>query len=219
MTVRVRVAPSPTGNLHVGTARAALFNWLYARHCDGTFIVRIDDTDRARSTAEFEENILDSLRWLGLDWDEGVDVGGPHGEYRQSTRFDRYHAVALALVEEGYAYHERVEHVEDHRSAAEGVQDLGNGGAHPGPLARGQDDCRQRSVRHPFLQSPDDLRGVRVGSGARFRTSTWDSKGPRAAVTPPPTSPSTLAFERPRSVSRCDGRTGRRVPSAPSWVR
>ncbi len=106
MTVRVRVAPSPTGNLHVGTARAALFNWLYARHCDGTFIVRIDDTDRARSTAEFEENILDSLRWLGLDWDEGVDVGGPHGEYRQSTRFDRYHAVALALVEEGYAYHD-----------------------------------------------------------------------------------------------------------------
>ena len=75
MTVRVRIAPSPTGHLHVGTARAALFNWLFARHHGGTFIVRIDDTDRERSTAEFEEDILDSLRWLGLDWDEGVGVG------------------------------------------------------------------------------------------------------------------------------------------------
>lgn len=106
MTVRVRVAPSPTGNLHVGTARAALFNWLYARHCGGAFIVRIDDTDRARSTPEFEANILDSLQWLGLDWDEGVVVGGPHGEYRQSARFDRYRTVAESLVERGLAYYD-----------------------------------------------------------------------------------------------------------------
>ncbi|MFP3913965.1 MAG: glutamate--tRNA ligase [Actinomycetota bacterium] len=104
MTVRVRVAPSPTGNLHVGTARAALYNWLYARHTGGAFIVRIDDTDTARSTAEFETNILDSLRWLGLDWDEGVEVGGPHGDYRQSSRFERYAQVARHLVEAGHAY-------------------------------------------------------------------------------------------------------------------
>ena len=99
MSVRLRVAPSPTGSLHVGTARAALFNWLFARHMDGVFIVRIDDTDRERSTSEFEEDILDSLRWLGLDWDEGVSVGGPHGTYRQSDRYDRYRDVAEGLVE------------------------------------------------------------------------------------------------------------------------
>jgi glutamyl-tRNA synthetase len=104
MTVRLRVAPSPTGFLHVGTGRTALFNWLYARHHHGTFIVRVDDTDRERSTADFEEDILDSLRWLGLDWDEGVGVGGPHGSYRQSDRYDRYRQVAETLVEDGHAY-------------------------------------------------------------------------------------------------------------------
>jgi glutamyl-tRNA synthetase len=106
MTVRLRVAPSPTGHLHVGTARAALFNWLYARHADGTFILRIDDTDRERSTIEFEEDILDSLRWLGLDWDEGVGVGGPHGDYRQSSRYARYREAASALVGAGAAYYD-----------------------------------------------------------------------------------------------------------------
>ena len=106
MTVRVRVAPSPTGSLHVGTARAALFNWLYARSRSGVFIVRVDDTDKERSTAEFEADILDSLRWLGLEWDEGVGVGGPHGTYRQSDRYDRYREVALELVESGAAYYD-----------------------------------------------------------------------------------------------------------------
>ncbi|HEX6145871.1 MAG TPA: glutamate--tRNA ligase [Acidimicrobiia bacterium] len=106
MTVRLRVAPSPTGYLHVGNARAALFNWLYARHRGGTFILRIDDTDRERSTPEFEADILDSLRWLGLDWDEGVEVGGPHGSYRQSDRLERYQAVAATLVDSGAAYHD-----------------------------------------------------------------------------------------------------------------
>src|SRR5690606_34722801 len=77
MSVRVRMAPSPTGVLHVGTARAALFNWLYARHNDGVFVVRIDDTDLERSTKEYEEEILDAITWLGLDWDEGPRVGGP----------------------------------------------------------------------------------------------------------------------------------------------
>ncbi|MEX0945974.1 MAG: glutamate--tRNA ligase family protein, partial [Acidimicrobiia bacterium] len=90
MSVRVRIAPSPTGLIHVGNIRAALFNWLFARHQGGTFIVRIDDTDVARSLPEYERDILDGFRWLGLDWDEGPEVGGPHGSYRQSDRFDRY---------------------------------------------------------------------------------------------------------------------------------
>ncbi len=104
MSVRVRIAPSPTGNLHVGNARSALFNWLFARHHDGVFLLRVDDTDQERSTLDFEADILDSLRWLGLDWDEGVGVGGPHGTYRQSDRYDRYRAAATSLVESGAAY-------------------------------------------------------------------------------------------------------------------
>ena len=106
MTVRLRMAPSPTGYLHVGTARAALYNWLYARHTRGTFIVRIDDTDLERSTQEYEQEILGSFRWLGLDWDEGVEVGGPHGTYRQSDRMQRYAALAEGLVESGHAYYD-----------------------------------------------------------------------------------------------------------------
>lgn len=114
MNVRVRMAPSPTGTLHVGTARTALFNWLYARHTGGTFIVRVDDTDRERSTSEFEDEILESIRWLGLDWDEGVGVGGPHGSYRQSDRLDHYRELAEGLVGSGAAYfddrsHEKLE--------------------------------------------------------------------------------------------------------------
>lgn len=100
------MAPSSTGFLHVGTARAALFNWLYARHTDGVFIVRIDDTDLERSTKEFEDEILGSLRWLGLHWDEGVEVGGQHGTYRQSARLDRYAELARGLVESGHAYYD-----------------------------------------------------------------------------------------------------------------
>lgn len=106
MSVRVRMAPSPTGTLHIGTARAALFNWLFARHSGGIFILRIDDTDRERSTPEFEEEILESLRWLGLDWDEGVGVGGPHGSYRQSDRLDRYQEIASDLIQSGAAYYD-----------------------------------------------------------------------------------------------------------------
>ena len=104
MRPRLRVAPSPTGLLHVGTARAALFNWLYARRYGGVFIVRVDDTDRQRSTPEFEQKILEGLRWLGIDWDEGVEVGGPHGAYRQSSRYERYREVAEQLLADGAAY-------------------------------------------------------------------------------------------------------------------
>jgi glutamyl/glutaminyl-tRNA synthetase len=84
--LRVRFAPSPTGHLHVGNARTALFNWLLARGQGGTFILRIDDTDAERSTLVSEKSILADLRWLGLDWDDGPDAGGPHGPYRQSER-------------------------------------------------------------------------------------------------------------------------------------
>ncbi len=104
MSVRVRFAPSPTGYLHVGAARTALFNYLFAKHFDGTFILRSDDTDLARSTPEFQADILEHLRWLGLQWDEGFEVGGPHGSYRQTERYDRYRDVAMELVESGDAY-------------------------------------------------------------------------------------------------------------------
>ena len=104
MTVRVRFAPSPTGHLHVGGARTAIFNWLYAKRHGGTFILRVEDTDQARSTRESEAMVLDDLRWLGLQWDEGPDVGGPHAPYRQSERVGTYGGVARALMERGVAY-------------------------------------------------------------------------------------------------------------------
>jgi nondiscriminating glutamyl-tRNA synthetase len=102
--MRLRFAPSPTGHLHVGNARTALFNWLLARGSGGTFILRIEDTDRDRSTADSEHSIVEDLRWLGLDWDEGPDVGGDAGPYRQSERLDSYRAHADRLLETGHAY-------------------------------------------------------------------------------------------------------------------
>ncbi|XKE44318.1 glutamate--tRNA ligase [Halomonas organivorans] len=104
MTVRTRIAPSPTGDPHVGTAYIALFNLCFARQHGGQFILRIEDTDRARSTEESEQMILDSLRWLGLEWDEGPDVGGPHGPYRQSERGDIYAEYARQLIDAGHAF-------------------------------------------------------------------------------------------------------------------
>jgi glutamyl-tRNA synthetase len=105
--MKLRIAPSPTGQLHIGNARTALFNWLYAKANNGTFLVRIDDTDTERSTKEYENDIISNLRWLGLDWDEGVEVGGTHGEYRQSLRFDRYQEVAEVLLSQGKAYEDQ----------------------------------------------------------------------------------------------------------------
>jgi glutamyl-tRNA synthetase len=104
-TVRVRFAPSPTGYLHVGGARTALFNWLFARKHTGAFILRIEDTDRKRYEPEAVGNILESLRWLGLEWDEGPEVGGDYGPYYQSQRLDIYQEYARKLVESGYAYY------------------------------------------------------------------------------------------------------------------
>ncbi|MFC2159077.1 glutamate--tRNA ligase [Acidobacteriota bacterium] len=103
--IRVRFAPSPTGFLHVGNARTALFNWLYARQHDGHFILRIEDTDQERSTVEFEKKLIDDLRWLGLNWDEGPEAGGDFGPYRQSQRLDIYDLHTQRLLEEDKAYH------------------------------------------------------------------------------------------------------------------
>lgn len=103
--VRVRYAPSPTGAPHIGGFRTALFDWLLARHTGGTFILRIEDTDRTRFVPQSLEDQMEALRWLGLDWDEGPDVGGEYGPYQQSQRLPLYHEAATRLLEEGKAYH------------------------------------------------------------------------------------------------------------------
>lgn len=121
MTVRVRIAPSPTGLVHVGNVRAALFNWMFARHNDGVFILRIDDTDLDRSEQQYEDEIKEGFRWLGLDWDEGVDAGGDRGPYRQSDRMDRYRQVVEQLVADGHAYYDdrSTEELEELRQTAQ----------------------------------------------------------------------------------------------------
>lgn len=106
LKTRVRFAPSPTGSLHIGGAHTALFNWLYARHTGGTFVLRIEDTDKERSTAEYEQSIMDGMRWMGLDWDEGPDKPGEFGPYRQSERMDSYTKYANRLLDAGLAYKE-----------------------------------------------------------------------------------------------------------------
>lgn len=102
---KVRFAPSPTGPFHIGGARSALFNWLVARNKNGKFLVRVEDTDLARSTRESEEDIKAALKWLGLNWDEGIDVGGENGPYRQTERLDIYHKEIQRLLDEGKAYY------------------------------------------------------------------------------------------------------------------
>lgn len=104
MSVRVRFCPSPTGTPHVGMVRTALFNWAYARHTGGTFVFRIEDTDAARDSEESYQQIIEAMNWLGLDWDEGIDVGGPHGPYRQSQRGEIYQDVIQKLKEAGHLY-------------------------------------------------------------------------------------------------------------------
>ena len=102
--VRVRFAPSPTGELHIGGARTAIYNWAFARAMGGTFILRIEDTDPERSTEENKQVILRSMKWLGLDWDEGPEVGGEFGPYLQTERFDTYKAALEKLKEKGAVY-------------------------------------------------------------------------------------------------------------------
>ncbi|MFK4767479.1 glutamate--tRNA ligase [Rhizobium sp. ZW T2_16] len=122
-TPRVRIAPSPTGEPHVGTAYIALFNYLFAKKNGGEFILRIEDTDATRSTLEFEERVLDALKWTGLKWSEGPDVGGPYGPYRQSERKDMYQPFAQDLLDKGHAFRcfctpERLEQMREGQRAA-----------------------------------------------------------------------------------------------------
>jgi len=121
MTVRTRFAPSPTGYLHIGGVRTALFNWLFARQRRGQFILRIDDTDAGRNVETALQPILDGLRWLGIDWDEGPDVGGPHAPYFQSQRADRHRGAAARLLASGHAYRDfaRPEELDEERKAAQ----------------------------------------------------------------------------------------------------
>src|SRR4051812_49157225 len=104
MPIRTRFAPSPTGYLHIGGVRTALFNWLLTRRMGGQFVLRIDDTDAERNRPEALQPILDGFRWLGIQWDEGPEVGGPYGPYFQSQRLDTYKDAAMKLVDAGHAY-------------------------------------------------------------------------------------------------------------------
>src|SRR5258708_33318494 len=121
MTVRTRFAPSPTGYLHIGGVRTALFNWLFARKHGGQFVLRIDDTDQQRNVAEALQPILHGFRWLGLDWDEGAEVGGPNGPYYQSQKLPRYQLAVEQLVGNGAAYYDyaKPEEVAAERQAPE----------------------------------------------------------------------------------------------------
>ncbi len=157
--VRVRFCPSPTGLPHVGLIRTALFNWAYARHTGGTFVFRIEDTDAARDSEESYQQLLDALRWLGLDWDEGVEVGGPHEPYRQSQRYDLYADVARRLVEGGYAYesYSTPEEIEARHRAAGRDPKLGYDGFDR-ELSDAQKLAFREAGREPVLRlrMPDD---------------------------------------------------------------
>ncbi|MEV5240297.1 glutamate--tRNA ligase [Streptomyces cinnamoneus] len=158
--VRVRFCPSPTGNPHVGLVRTALFNWAFARHHGGTLVFRIEDTDAARDSEESYEQLLDAMRWLGLDWDEGPEVGGPHAPYRQSQRMDLYKDVAAKLLEAGHAYYCycTTEELDERREAARAA---GRPSGYDGTcreLSAEQKEAYEREGREPIVRfrMPDE---------------------------------------------------------------
>ncbi|MDQ3463782.1 MAG: glutamate--tRNA ligase [Actinomycetota bacterium] len=157
--VRVRFCPSPTGNPHVGLVRTALFNWAFARHHGGAFVFRIEDTDAARDSEESYEQLLDSLRWLGLDWDEGPDIGGPFAPYRQSERREIYDDVVRRLLEAGEVYESfsSAEEIEARHRAAGRDPKLGYDN-HDRELTRAQTDAFRTEGRLPVLRlrMPED---------------------------------------------------------------
>ncbi len=159
MTVRVRFAPSPTGDPHVGLVRTALFNWAYARHTGGTFVFRVEDTDAARDSEESYRALLDALRWLGMDWDEGPEVGGPYGPYRQSERRDIYAEVVDKLRAAGHVYesYSTPEEVEARHRAAGREPKLGYDGFDR-ELSDAQRAAYGAEGRQPVLRvrMPDD---------------------------------------------------------------
>ncbi|MHA7155842.1 glutamate--tRNA ligase [Arthrobacter sp. TMN-50] len=157
--VRVRFCPSPTGTPHVGLIRTALFNWAYARHTGGTMVFRIEDTDAARDSEESYTQLLDALKWLGIDWDEGVEVGGPHAPYRQSQRGDLYQDVIAKLRAAGHLYesYSTPEEVEErHRAAGRDVK-LGYDN-HDRALTEDQQEAFRSEGRTAVLRlrMPDD---------------------------------------------------------------
>jgi nondiscriminating glutamyl-tRNA synthetase len=154
--VRVRFAPSPTGYLHVGGARTAIFNWLFARRHGGAFVLRIEDTDVERSSRESEQSLLDDLRWLGLDWDEGPVVGGSYGPYRQSERLELYRAAADDFIARGLAYpcFCTDEMLEEKRRAA---------------LARGVNPQYDGTCRHLSAEEVERRRDAGQTAAVRFR--------------------------------------------------
>ncbi|MFL6094236.1 MAG: glutamate--tRNA ligase [Blastococcus sp.] len=176
-TVRTRFSPSPTGMVHVGLMRTALFNWAHARHTGGTFVLRIEDTDAARDSEDSYRHLLDCLRWLGLDWDEGPEVGGPHGPYRQSERHEIYADVAAKLLAAGHAYESfsTNEEVDARRLAAGQDTKLGYDN-HDRTLTEEQKAAFRAEGREPVLrlQMPDEdlvwhdlIRGeIRFGAGS-----------------------------------------------------
>ena len=176
--VRVRFAPSPTGSLHVGGARTALFNWLIARKTNGSFIIRVEDTDEARSTRASEASILNDLKWMNLNWDEGPEIDGPFGPYRQSERKDIYKKVADKLIAEGKAYRCfcSEEELDTKRAAAEaaGLDPKYDGtwrNADPAEIQKKLDNGDEYTVR--FKVPPGKV--VYIDDIVRGRV-TWDAE-------------------------------------------
>ncbi len=155
MTVRTRFAPSPTGFLHIGGVRTALFNWLLARHSGGQFLLRIDDTDQERHVEDAVQKILDGFRWIGIDWDEGPDRGGPHGPYYQSQRADHYRAAVERLVASGHVY--RDYSTEPERAAEKAAAERAN-------ARTGSAGCRWRPSKKPAMRARAGL----MPCGSRF---------------------------------------------------
>ncbi|MFB7291992.1 glutamate--tRNA ligase [Actinacidiphila glaucinigra] len=158
--VRVRFCPSPTGNPHVGLVRTALFNWAFARHHQGALVFRIEDTDAARDSEESYEQLLQAMRWLGFDWDEGPEVGGPHAPYRQSQRMDVYRDVAAKLLESGHAYkcYCTTEELDERREAARAAGRPSGYDGHCRDLTAEQVDAYEREGREPIVRfrMPDE---------------------------------------------------------------
>ncbi|MFH8488869.1 glutamate--tRNA ligase [Streptomyces longisporoflavus] len=158
--VRVRFCPSPTGNPHVGLVRTALFNWAYARHNEGTLVFRIEDTDAARDSEESYEQLLEAMRWLGFDWDEGPEVGGPHAPYRQSQRMDIYQDVAAKLLDSGRAYYCycSTEELDARREAARAAGKPSGYDGHCRDLTTEQRAAYETEGRKPIVRfrMPDD---------------------------------------------------------------
>lgn len=158
--VRVRFAPSPTGFLHVGNARTALFNWLFARQKNGAFILRVEDTDVERSAAEYEERLVADLRWLGLEWDEGPDVGGRYGPYRQSQRLVVYAPYTLQLLEEGKAFYcfcpPEVLEKERRKAIASGEMPVYSGKCRSIPLGAARQRLEDGEPAVVRLKTPDE---------------------------------------------------------------